>query len=114
NNFDLTANHDTSILAYSAGGTGTKADLAIPGSVNHNDVNALAEAALGTNTLAPAGDQITLDAHGELTVLSDAGVSAATGQGFLAVGAAADLGSLTNAAHAYIGAGANVSTPHDL
>jgi hypothetical protein len=124
------------LLTFSDGGSAAPVGLAVAGSVNLNRTARLTEAALGANVVAtatgalsdpalprahpgapagvldPAG--VVVQADSTLRVVSKAGASAATRQGLLAAGAAADLGDLANAAYAYVGDQATVTAVNDV
>ncbi len=76
----------------------------------------LAEAALGPRTIAATPDVTNLDLHADSTLrtLSAAGAASQLGTGIGAFGAALDLGTLGNAAYAYIGDEASVNLPEDV
>ncbi|MCA9184769.1 MAG: VCBS repeat-containing protein, partial [Planctomycetales bacterium] len=98
-----------SVITVSNGGSGAKNSVAVAGSVNFHNVNNLAEAAVGDRAHANV-DDLNIRSHSTLNSSSNAGASAAISHGFLSVGAALDLGSLGNAAHAYVGNEASVTT----
>ncbi len=108
------ATANDTLLTFSDGGAGTKASIAVAGSVNDTTANTLTEAALGAGTVAVAGNNIVIDAEGNLQSVSSAGASSASNVGFLAVGAALDLGTIQNGANAFVGSAADVTTPNDL
>jgi hypothetical protein len=113
-NVSLLATDVKSLLAFSDGGSGSKANVAVAGSVNWTDVRTLAEAALGARSLVPSVDHLAITANGDLLLVSSAGASSAANQGFLAVGAAVDIGSIVNGAYAFVGEEASLATPNDV
>jgi len=101
------------VSSFSRGSSGANLVLSVAGSVNFHNVSTTAEAALGARTIAPI-PVIVLEADGTLRSRSSAGAASREAVGVGAFGAALDLGSLGNAAYAYIGDDASVDTDQDV
>src|SRR5262249_33280802 len=126
---DLRADSDDQVLAISNGGSGTAAGASFAGSVNLNRLRGsereekkilpdpvpnVTEAALGDRTLATIGGDVLVHADNTSTVISVAGASSATTNGFLAVGAALDLGYTDVNVNAFIGSAATVQATGNI
>ena len=90
------------LLAFADSGSGARELLSLAGSVTKTDVTNLAEAFVGTGTVADVGDALV---HGWafLFGVADAGAAAANVHvGFITLGAAVNLGALINDARAFV------------
>src|SRR5262249_22107403 len=114
---------DDQLLALSDGGSGTAAGASVAGSVNLNRLRGserpegqvfreptpnVTQAAVGDRTVAHIGGDVLVRADNASTVVSVAGASSATTNGFLAVGAALDLGDTDVVANAFVGSEATL------